>query len=88
MSATTYLGRVGGELAEAFGYLTSPARVDAEIRHYAAAVAAGDTSPATAQLLADWRAIQEAQRRIVGGAPGPQQQALDPATMTPAQQGG
>lgn len=86
MSATTNLGRVGGELAEAFGYLTSPARVDAEIRIYAAAVAAGDTSPATTQLLADWRAIKDAQRRIVGGAVS-QQTALDLATMTPTQQG-
>lgn len=62
---TTNLGRVAGQLAEAFGYLTSPAAIEGEIRHYEALVAAGDRSPATAQLLADWRAIRDAQARIV-----------------------
>ena len=61
---TTNLGRIAGEVAEAFAYLTSPARVDGEIRRHEAAVAAGDTSAATAQLLADWRAIRDAQRRL------------------------
>ena len=61
---TTNLGRVGGEVAEAFAYLTSPARVDGEIRIHEAAIAAGDTSPATLALLADWRGIRDAQRRL------------------------
>ncbi len=72
---TTNLGRVGGEVAEAFGYLTSPAAIAGEINHYEQLVAAGDTSSATAALLHDWRTIQRTQARLVGVPP--QQGALE-----------
>ncbi len=75
-----YLGRVGGELAESLAWLNSPAAIEGELRHYAAAVAAGDTSPATAQLLADWRTIQSTQARMLGAVP--QQGALELAGAT------
>ncbi len=52
---TTNLGRVGGEIAASLAYLNSPARIDAEIAHHERAVAA----------LADWRAVREAQRRLL-----------------------
>ena len=68
--ATTNLGRVGGELAESLAYLTSPARIDAEIAHHERAIAAGDTSAATAAQLADWKAVREAQRKLVGKEAG------------------
>ena len=62
---TTSLGRVGGELATSLAYLNSPARIDAEIAHHERAVAAGDSSEATRAQLADWRAVREAQRRLL-----------------------
>jgi hypothetical protein len=64
------LGRVHGDLADSLAYLTSPARIDAEIAYYERAIAAGDRSPETAALLADWRAVREAQRRLLGQAGG------------------
>ena len=74
------LGRVTGALAEAYAYVLSPARIDGELRRYEEAIAAGDTSPAAAQLLDDWTQIKSAQARIVGGQP--QQAALDLAGAT------
>lgn len=65
MSATTSLGKVSADVAEAFAYLMSPAAIDDEVRRLQAAVATGDTSPATAALLADWRTIKDAQRRLL-----------------------
>lgn len=64
MTATHY-GRVGGDLAEALAYLNSPARIDGEIRRLERAIGAGDTSEATATLLADWRAVKAAQRGLL-----------------------
>lgn len=76
MTATVHnLGRVTGELAEAYAYVLSPAAIEGELRRHAAAIAAGDTSPATLQLLADWEEVKRTQARLVGGQP--QQTALD-----------
>ena len=74
MSATTYLGRVAGELAESLAYLNSPAAIEGEIRRLENAIAAGDRSPATLVLLNDWRTVRDAQARLVGNA---RQQTLD-----------
>ncbi len=63
---TTNLGRVGGEIATSLAYLNAPARIDAEIAHHERAITAGDRSEATAALLKDWRAVRDAQRRLVG----------------------
>lgn len=61
------LGRVTGALAEQLAYLNSPAAIQGEIGRLEAAIKAGDTTTETRTLLADWRAVQQAQRRIVGG---------------------
>ena len=65
MSATTSLGRVGGAVAESLAYLNSPAAIDGEIRRLERAQAGGDRTEATRALLADWRAVQAAQARLV-----------------------
>jgi len=59
------LGNLGAALVESLAYLNSPARIDAEIAHHERAVAAGDSSEATRAQLADWRAVREAQRRLL-----------------------
>lgn len=64
MSAT--LGRVGGQLAEQLAWLNSPATIAGELARLEAAQAAGDTSPETAAQIADWRAVRDAQARLVG----------------------
>lgn len=66
------LGRVGGQLAEALAWLNSPAAVAGEIARLERAQADGDNSEATRALLADWRAVRAAQRRLVttGGEGG------------------
>ena len=63
---TMNLGRVGGEIATSLAYLNSPSRIDAEIAHHERAIAGGDRSEATAALLKDWRAVRDAQRKLVG----------------------
>ncbi len=68
--ATTTLGRLGEALAESLAYLNSPARIDAEIARLEAAVAAGDASEGTRAQLADWKAVQAAQARLVGKGAG------------------
>lgn len=68
--ATAYrtdLGRVGGEVAEALAWLNSPATIAGEIARLEAAQRAGDRSGATGVQLADWRAVQRAQGKLVGG---------------------
>jgi hypothetical protein len=72
MSATTVppprpatLGRVGGQVAESLAWLNSPAAIDGELRRLERAQAGGDSSAATGALLADWRAVQAAQARLV-----------------------
>lgn len=64
---TANLGHVSGTLAEQLAYLNSPAAIDAEIRWHERAIAGGDTSAATRQLLADWRAVRRAQSRLALG---------------------
>ncbi len=66
MSATTSLGKVNRDVAEAFAYLMSPSAIDDEIRRLQEAIGQGDTSPATAALLADWETIKTTQTRLVG----------------------
>ena len=66
MSATTSLGKVSRDVAEAFAWLTSPSHIAGEIATHEAAIRQGDTSPETAALLSDWRTIQRAQRLLVG----------------------
>ena len=68
--AATNLGKVSGQLAESLAYLNSPAAIDGEIRRLERARAEGDTSEATRVQLADWRAVREAQRRLVGREAG------------------
>jgi putative ubiquitin-RnfH superfamily antitoxin RatB of RatAB toxin-antitoxin module len=65
MNGTTSLGRVGGAVAESLAYLNSPAAIDGEIRRLERAQAGGDRTEATRALLADWRAVREAQRRLL-----------------------
>ncbi len=60
------LGRVGGTLAEALAWLNSPAAIAGELAQLERAQRDGDDSDATRTLLADWRAVQRAQRAIVG----------------------
>ncbi len=67
MSATTSLGKVNRDVAEAFAYLMSPSAIDDEIRHLRNAIGGGDTSAQSAALLADWEEIRATQARIVGG---------------------
>jgi hypothetical protein len=62
---TKGLGRVGGQLAEALAWLTSPAAIAGEIVALERLQAGGDTSEATRTLLRDWRAIQRAQATLV-----------------------
>lgn len=83
VATTTNLGRVGGELAEALAWLNSPARIAGEIARLEQARSGGDLSAETAQLLADWREVQAAQARLVGGQS--QQATLD---LTGASAGG
>lgn len=59
------LGRVGGTLAEALAWLNSPAAIAGELAQLERAQRDGDDSDATRVLLADWRAVQRAQRAIV-----------------------
>jgi hypothetical protein len=59
------IGRVGGTLAEALAWLNSPAAIAGEIAQLERAQRDGDDSDATRVLLADWRAVQRAQRAIV-----------------------
>jgi hypothetical protein len=59
---------VGGAVAESLAYLNSPAAIDGEIRRLERPQAAGDTSEATRVLLAAWRAVRAAQRRLLGAA--------------------
>jgi hypothetical protein len=71
MTAMTFrpdLGRVGGELAEALAWLNSPAMIAGEIARLEAAQAEGDRSETTRAQLADWRAVDRAQRLMLGGA--------------------
>lgn len=56
---------MGGEVAEALAWLNSPAAIAAEVRRLEAAILAGDETEAARALLADWRAAQTAQRRLV-----------------------
>jgi len=70
MATTTYrpdLGRVGGEVAEVLAWLNSPATIAAEIARLEAAQREGDRSAATGAQRADWRAVQRAQAKLVGG---------------------
>jgi len=60
------LGNLGEALTEALAYITSPARIDREIAHLTQLQALGDTSAGTAVQLSDWRAVREAQRRLLG----------------------
>ena len=59
------LGQVGGAVAEALAWLNSPAAIAGEVRRLEAAILAGDETEAARALLADWRAAQTAQRRLV-----------------------
>jgi hypothetical protein len=61
------LGRVGGEVAEALAWLNSPAMIAGEIAMLEAAQREGDRSEATGVQLADWRAVQRAQAKLIGG---------------------
>ncbi len=65
MNGTAQLGRVGGAVAESLAWLNSPAAIDGEIRRLERARADGDRTEATRALLADWRAVKEAQARLV-----------------------
>ena len=70
MATTLYrpdLGRVGGEVAEALAWLHSPAMIAGEIARLEEAQREGDRSAATGVQLADWRAVQRTQARLVGG---------------------
>lgn len=70
MATTMYRpdpGRVGGAMAEALAWLHSSATIAGEIARLEAAQRAGDRSEATGVLLADWRAVQRAQVKLVGG---------------------
>jgi hypothetical protein len=70
MAVTAYrpdLGRVGGEMAEALAWLHSPAMIAGEIARLETAQREGDRSEATGVQLADWRAVQRAQAKLVGG---------------------
>lgn len=60
------LGRVGGQLTEALAWLNSPAAITGEIGRLEAAIRDGDDSEVTRVLLADWRGVRKAQRRLVG----------------------
>jgi len=73
-TSSNNLGKVGGALAEQLAYLSAPARIDGEILYHERAIAAGDRSEATRAQLADWRAVEAAQARLVGAVP--QQAAL------------
>ena len=60
MATTLYrpdLGRVGGEMAEALAWLNSPATIAAEIAR----------REATGVQLANRRAVQRGQAKLVGG---------------------
>ena len=59
------LGRVGGSLAVSLAWLHSPAAVAGEIARLEAAIREGDETEATRVLLADWRRVRVAQRRLV-----------------------
>ncbi len=70
MGTTLYrpdLGRVDGELVEALTWLHSSAAIAAEIAQLEAAQREGDRSEGTGVQLADWRAVQRAQAKLVGG---------------------
>jgi len=58
------LGRVDTALTEALAWLNSPAAIANEIARLEAAQHDGDDSEATRALLADWRAVREAQGRL------------------------
>lgn len=60
------LGNLGAALCEALAYLHSPASIDHEIAYLLQRRAQGDHSTETTVQLADWRAVREAQRRLVG----------------------
>ena len=59
------LGNLGEALTEALAWLHSPATISHEIAFLTQQQALGDTSEATRAQLADWRAIREAQRRLL-----------------------
>lgn len=59
------LGKIGGELAESFAWLNSPARIHNEITTHEAAIRQGDASAETAALLQDWCAIRRAQKQLL-----------------------
>ena len=69
MATTLYrpdLGRVGGEMAEALAWLNSPATIAAEIARLDMAQREGDHTEGTRVQLADWRAVQRAQVKLIG----------------------
>lgn len=64
--ARASLGRVGGEVAEALAWLNSPAAIAGEIGRLEQAIRRGEESEETWVLLADWQAVQRAQKKLVG----------------------
>jgi hypothetical protein len=60
------LGSLGEALIEAYAWLHSPATIAHEIAHLVQLQAQGDRSEAIAVQLAEWRAIRDCQRRLLG----------------------